>query len=243
MFLGPNDSDLQAEFDSLRPGESTEAGATRRTALKAALGVGYAAAALPVAAQTAIKTSSEGLTAGADHVQGQRLQGAGLRGRAGRQDRPAGGAGGPGDLRRARVHRRHLPPLRASSATWPSRPSCMRARAIRRGYTDIPKLQAEVVSQGARRAGDGRPRRRAAAWAAANGGDCAKRRHHRLLLGRPHHLAVRGARGKVKAGVAWYGRLVGHAQRADAAAPGRHRRQPQGAGAGPVRRQGPGHPA
>ena len=35
-----------------------------RTALKAALGVGYAGTAMPIMAQTAIKTSSEGLTAG-----------------------------------------------------------------------------------------------------------------------------------------------------------------------------------
>jgi carboxymethylenebutenolidase len=39
------------------PGKTTEAGATRRTALKAALGVGYAATAMPIMAQTAIKTS------------------------------------------------------------------------------------------------------------------------------------------------------------------------------------------
>ena len=35
--------DLKSEFNALLPGRSTEAGATRRTALKAALGVGYAA--------------------------------------------------------------------------------------------------------------------------------------------------------------------------------------------------------
>ena len=55
--------DLQSEFNALLPGRSTEAGATRRTALKAALGVGYAASTLPIMAQTAIKTSSDGLTA------------------------------------------------------------------------------------------------------------------------------------------------------------------------------------
>jgi carboxymethylenebutenolidase len=37
---------------------------TRRTALKAALGVGYAATAMPIVAQTAIKTSSDGLKTG-----------------------------------------------------------------------------------------------------------------------------------------------------------------------------------
>jgi len=56
--------DSRSDFDSLRPGQSTEQGATRRTALKAAIGVGYAAAVMPVMAQTAISTSAEGLKAG-----------------------------------------------------------------------------------------------------------------------------------------------------------------------------------
>jgi len=56
--------DQAQDFSSLLPGASTEAGANRRTALKVALGVGYAAAAMPIMAQTAIKTSSAGLHAG-----------------------------------------------------------------------------------------------------------------------------------------------------------------------------------
>ena len=57
-------NDQKTEFDALLPGKSTESGASRRTALKAALGVGYAAAAMPIMAQTAIKTSAEGLKTG-----------------------------------------------------------------------------------------------------------------------------------------------------------------------------------
>jgi carboxymethylenebutenolidase len=56
--------DQKKDFEALLPGQSTEAGASRRTALKAVLGVGYAAAAMPLMAQTAIKTSSEGLITG-----------------------------------------------------------------------------------------------------------------------------------------------------------------------------------
>ena len=56
--------DQTQDFDALLPGQSTVLGASRRTALKVALGVGYAAAATPIMAQTAIKTSSEGLTTG-----------------------------------------------------------------------------------------------------------------------------------------------------------------------------------
>jgi carboxymethylenebutenolidase len=58
-------NDLNTEFNALLPaGSSTEEGATRRTALKAALGVGYAASAMPIMAQTAVKTSSSGLATG-----------------------------------------------------------------------------------------------------------------------------------------------------------------------------------
>ncbi len=53
--------DLKTEFNALLPGQSTP---SRRSALKAALGVGYAATALPIMAQTAIKTSSDGLKTG-----------------------------------------------------------------------------------------------------------------------------------------------------------------------------------
>ena len=38
--------DQKKDFDALLPGRSTEAGASRRTALKTALGVGYAATAM-----------------------------------------------------------------------------------------------------------------------------------------------------------------------------------------------------
>ncbi len=58
------DQDQKNDFNALLPGDSTEAGASRRTALKAALGMGYAAAAMPLMAQTAIKTSSDGLRTG-----------------------------------------------------------------------------------------------------------------------------------------------------------------------------------
>ncbi len=56
--------DQTQDFSSLLPGQTTEAGASRRTALKVALGVGYAASVMPIMAQTAIKTSSEGLRSG-----------------------------------------------------------------------------------------------------------------------------------------------------------------------------------
>ena len=44
---------LTQDLGALLPGQSTEQGATRRTALKAAIGVGYAAAAMPIMASLA----------------------------------------------------------------------------------------------------------------------------------------------------------------------------------------------
>jgi hypothetical protein len=52
------------DFDALLPGQSIAAGANRRTALRVALGVGYAAVTKPIMTQTVIKTSSEGLSTG-----------------------------------------------------------------------------------------------------------------------------------------------------------------------------------
>jgi carboxymethylenebutenolidase len=72
-------------------------------------------------------------------------------------------------------------------------------------YGEIAKLIAEVISQGARRAGDGRPGRLRGLGQGPGRGHLAAR-HHRFLLGRPHHLAVRraqpggeGRRGLVRA--------------------------------------------
>ena len=58
------DHDLHSDVRALLPGTTTEAGPSRRTALQAALGLGYAAAAAPVMAQTAIATPADGLVAG-----------------------------------------------------------------------------------------------------------------------------------------------------------------------------------
>jgi carboxymethylenebutenolidase len=56
--------DLVQDGDSLVAGSAFADGVDRRVFLKAALGSGFAAATLPVAAQTVIKTDTAGLTAG-----------------------------------------------------------------------------------------------------------------------------------------------------------------------------------
>ncbi|MGV7208517.1 dienelactone hydrolase family protein [Oxalobacteraceae bacterium A2-2] len=56
--------DLLNDAESLLPGATLPDGVARRDFIKAALGTGFAAAALPVMAQNVIKTDSAGLTAG-----------------------------------------------------------------------------------------------------------------------------------------------------------------------------------
>ena len=57
-------NDLINDAQALLGGRVESSGTTRRLALQAALGVGYAAAAAPIMAQTAIKTPSTGLVSG-----------------------------------------------------------------------------------------------------------------------------------------------------------------------------------
>jgi carboxymethylenebutenolidase len=56
--------DLIDDTQALLGGHANASGTTRRFALKAAIGVGYAAAAMPIIAQTAIKTPVAGLVTG-----------------------------------------------------------------------------------------------------------------------------------------------------------------------------------
>ena len=81
--------DTQALLDT----RSTAPIATRRLALQAALSLGYAAAAAPIMAQTAIKTPADGLEAGEItlSIGGQRIAGEREQGRA-RAAHHAGGA-------------------------------------------------------------------------------------------------------------------------------------------------------
>ncbi|MEW6163421.1 MAG: dienelactone hydrolase family protein [Pseudomonadota bacterium] len=59
--------DLVQDGDSLLAARSIEEGVDRRVFLKAAVGSGFAAAALPVVAQTMVKTDTAGLSSG-DHI-------------------------------------------------------------------------------------------------------------------------------------------------------------------------------
>jgi len=206
--LDDSRSDLQADFDSLRPGESTEQGATRRTALKAAIGVGYAAAVMPVMAQTAISTSAEGLKAGPVSFT---VNGFDVPAYAAA---PAGKTGLPVVLVVQEifgVHEYIADTCRrfAKLGYLAIAPELYARQGDPRGYTDIPKLQADIVSKvpDAQVLAD---LDGALQYAAANGGDTSKAGITGFCWG-GRITWLYAATGKVKAGVAWYGRLVGQA--------------------------------
>jgi len=200
--------DLKSDFDSLLPGQSTENGATRRTALKAALGVGYAAATLPIAAQTAIRTSSEGLTAGPVTFEVNGFQVPAYRAA------PAGKTGLPVILVVQEifgVHEYIQDTARrfAREGFLAIAPELYARQGDPSKYTDIPRLQAEIVSKvpdaQVMADLDG-----AMKWAAANGGDVSKAGVTGFCWG-GRITWLYSAHAPVKAGVAWYGRLVGTA--------------------------------
>ncbi len=201
-----NRDDLKAEFDSLRPGASTDQGASRRTAIKVALGVGYAAATLPIAAQTVIKTADTGLKAGPVKY---RVNGFDVPAYAAQ---PAGKTGLPVILVVQEifgVHEYIADVCRrfANLGYLAIAPELYARQGDPKGYTDIPKLQADIVSKvpdaQVMADLDG-----ALTWAAANGGNASNAAITGFCWG-GRITWLYAATGKVKAGVAWYGRLVG----------------------------------
>ncbi|KQP23003.1 dienelactone hydrolase family protein [Pseudorhodoferax sp. Leaf267] len=201
--------DLKSDLDSLLPGRSTEQGASRRTALKAALGVGYAAAALPIAAQTAVKTSAEGLTAGEISFEVNGFKVPAYRAA------PAGRTGLPVVLVIQEifgVHEYIADTARrfAKAGYLAIAPEMFARQGDPAQYGEIAKLQAEIVSKvpDAQVMAD---LDAAVQWAGANGGDLSKVGITGFCWGGRITWLYSAHSPNVKAGVAWYGRLVGTA--------------------------------
>jgi len=199
-------NDQKTEFNALLPGQTTEQGATRRTALKVAIGVGYAAAVEPIMAQTAIKTSSEGLKTGSTtyEVDGFNV--------------PAYFAAPEGQT--------HLPVVLvvqeifgvheyiadicrrfAKAGYLAIAPELYARQGDPAQYPEIARLMSELVSKvpdaQVMADLDG-----AVKWAGGHGGDLTKVAITGFCWG--GRIAwLYAAQGPVKAAVAWYGRLVG----------------------------------
>ncbi|MBE2264453.1 MAG: dienelactone hydrolase family protein [Burkholderiaceae bacterium] len=200
--------DLKTEFDALLPGRSTEAGATRRTALKAALGVGYAASTLPVMAQTAIKTSSDGLTAGEVTIDVNGFKMPAYRAA------PAGKTGLPVVLVLSEifgVHEYIADTCRrfAKAGYLAIAPELFIRQGDAQSYGEMAKLIAEVISKvpDEQVMGD---LDATVKWATANGGDAARIGITGFCWGGRQVWLYTAHSKSIKAGVAWYGRLVGN---------------------------------
>ena len=201
------DHNLKNEFDSLLPGKSTEAGASRRTALKAVLGVGYAATAMPIMAQTAIQTSAEGLRAGETtfEVNGFKVPAY--------YAAPAGQKNLPVILVIQEifgVHEYIADTARrfARAGYLAIAPELFARQGDPAQYAETAKLIAEVVAKvpdaQVMADLDG-----AVKWASANGGNTQKVGITGFCWGGRITWLYAEQSKNVKAGVAWYGRLVG----------------------------------
>jgi carboxymethylenebutenolidase len=199
--------DQTQDFNALLPGQSTVNGASRRTALKVALGVGYAATAMPIMAQTAIKTSSDGLTAGESsfNVDGFSVPFF--------YAAPEGKKNLPVVLVIQEifgVHEYIADTCRrfAKAGYLAIAPEMFARQGDPSSYGEMAKLIAEVVSKvpdaQVMKDLDG-----AVAWAGANGGNLKKVGITGFCWGGRITWLYAAQSKNVQAGVAWYGRLVG----------------------------------
>ena len=199
--------DQTQDFDALLPGQSTVAGASRRTALKVALGVGYAATAMPIMAQTAIKTPADGLTTGeaSYDVAGFSVPFF--------YAAPKGKKNLPVVLVIQEifgVHEYIADTCRrfAKAGYLAIAPELYARQGDPGSYGEMAKLMAEVVSKvpdaQVMKDLDG-----AVAWAGANGGNLKKVAITGFCWGGRITWLYAEQSKNVQAGVAWYGRLVG----------------------------------
>ena len=208
MQESPLNHNLIEDTQALLGGHMGASGATRRSALKAALGVGYAAAALPIMAQTAIQTPATGLVSGevTIDVSGFKLPAY--------RSAPAGKTGLPvvlviSEIFGVHEHIADVTRRLAQAGYLAIAPELFVRQGDAKGYSDIPKLQAEVISKvpDAQVMAD---LDAAVAWAAANGGNTDKLAITGFCWGGRITWLYAAHQPKLKAGVAWYGRLVGN---------------------------------
>lgn len=200
---------LIEDTQALLGGRTDAAGATRRTALKAALGVGYAAAAAPIMAQTAIKTPVTGLVSGEVTIDVNGFKMPAYR------SAPAGQTGLPVVLVISEIFGVHeyiadVTRRLAQAGYMAIAPELFVRQGDPNEYGELAKLQAEIISKvpDAQVMGD---LDACVAWAAANGGNTDKLAITGFCWGGRITWLYAAHQPKLKAGVAWYGRLVGQA--------------------------------
>jgi carboxymethylenebutenolidase len=179
----------------------------RRSAIKAALGVGYAASALPIMAQTAIKTSTQGLITGEVTINVKGFSMPAYRAM------PADKKFVPVVLVLSEIFGVHeyiadVANRFARAGYLAIAPELFVRQGDAQSYGEVAKLYAEVISKvpDAQVAGD---LDASLDWAAANGGDMSRVGVTGFCWGGRQVWLYAAHSRRIKAGVAWYGRLVG----------------------------------
>jgi hypothetical protein len=212
----------------------------RRGFIVTALGAGFALAVQPSAAQSPIKTDTDGLTAGEIKV---RSDGEMVAYRA----MPAGKSASPVVLVVSEIFGVHeyiadVCRRLAKEGYLAIAPELFARYGDPRKLSNIQEILTGIVAK-VPDAGVMSDLDACVAWAGKKWRRCVAPGDHRLLLGRAHHLAV----CRAQPGSEGRRRLVRphrwRGQRAHAEVPARPRGPSQGRGARPLRLRRPGHPA
>lgn len=196
-------NDAQALLDA-KEGDSQP---TRRTAMAATAGAGFAAAVLPVAGQTLVQTSAEGLLAGKVQVEVNGFSVPAYRAM------PKSATNAPVVLVLPEIFGLHehiadVTRRLAHLGYMAIAPDLMARQGDAASYADMGKLMAEIVSKvpDAQAMAD---LDATVAWAGRNGGDTQRLAVTGFCWGGRITWLYAVHQPLVKAAVAWYGRLVG----------------------------------
>jgi carboxymethylenebutenolidase len=196
---------LKEEFDTLVP----SGGLSRRGFTRTALGAGFAAAALPVVGQTTIKTDSQGLVVGeVDIAVGDFRMPAYRAAPAGRTRAPVVLV--VSEIFGVHEHIADIARRFAKLGYFAIAPELFARQGDPQSYGEIGKLIAEVVSK----VPDAQVMRdldACVAWAAGQGADTTRLGITGFCWGGRIVWLYAAHSPAVRAGVAWYGRLVGQA--------------------------------
>jgi carboxymethylenebutenolidase len=198
---------LKEDFDSLVAKTPLSDGIDRRIFLKTALGSGFAAAVMPVTAQTMIKTDTAGLKAGevTITVNGQKLPVY--------RAQPEGKTNLPvvlvvSEIFGVHEHIADVARRFAKQGYLALAPELFVRQGDARAYSLVAELQKEIIAKvpDQQVMGD---LDACVAWAKQNGGNIDKLGITGFCWGGRITWLYSAHNPKVKAGVAWYGRLVG----------------------------------
>ena len=194
---------LQQDFDALVP----SGGLSRRGFTRTALGAGFAAAALPIVAQTAIKTDASGLVVGEVDIPVGDFKMPAYRAA------PTGRPNAPvvlviSEIFGVHEHIADIARRFAKEGYFAIAPDLFARQGDPQSYGEIARLMAEIIAKvpDAQVLGD---LDACLAWAAAQGADTQRSAVTGFCWGGRIVWLHAAHNPSVKAGVAWYGRLVG----------------------------------